>query len=112
MDRISTLIFLLPPDLGYIPDLPYLHSFLQSSYLDRHSQEIQELETQKRPGRPTPAKLAQIREVINKERLEYENGMEIPDLMNETNVQLLRDWEGDRQALPLFRFIRISGKDQ
>lgn len=38
--------------------------------------------------------------------------MVVPDLCNETNVELLRNWEGDPQALPLFRFVRISSSER
>lgn len=107
-----TLILLLPPDLDYIPDKAYLHSFLQSSYLDRHSEELKELLAQRRPGRPPSLRLVELQNIIEREKLEYENNLEIPDLMNETNVKLMRQWNGNSQALGLFRFVRVSGKDQ
>ncbi|PWN37913.1 uncharacterized protein FA14DRAFT_159732 [Meira miltonrushii] len=112
VERILSLIILLPPDLRYVPDLAYLHSFIQSSFLERHSDELKEIEAQHRPGRPTPMPLIQLRERIARERLEYENGIDIPDLMNEANVKILRDWQGDVNALGLFRFVRISGSDK
>lgn len=111
-ERILSLIILLPPDLRYVPDLAYLHSFIQSSFLERHSDELKEIESQHRPGRPTPMALIQLREKVARERTEYENGIDIPDLMNEANVKLLRDWQGDANALGLFRFVRISGNDK
>lgn len=107
-----TLILLLPPDLSCIPDKAYLHSFLQSSFLDRHSEELNELLLQRRPNRPPPLDMVKLQNTIQKEKLEYENGMEIPDLMDEVNVKLLRDWNGDMQALGLFTFVRVSGRDQ
>lgn len=54
----------------------------------------------------------QLRDKMAKEQTEYENGMEMPDLMNEANVRLLRAWQGDSNSLGLFRFIRVCGNDQ
>lgn len=107
-----TMILLLPPDVAYIPDKGYLHSFLQSSYLDRHSDELKELQAQRRADRPPSKRLVEVQNLVERERLEYETGLEIPDLMNETNVRLMRQWNGDAQALGLFRFVRVCGRDQ
>lgn len=107
-----TLILLLPPELDYIPDKAYLHSFLQTSYLERHSNRLKELLEQRRPNRPPCQELLQLQNLIEKEKLEYQNGMDIPDLMSEINVRLLRSWSGDSQALGMFRFVRVSGRDQ
>ncbi|UZJ52743.1 hypothetical protein CBS101457_002063 [Exobasidium rhododendri] len=107
-----TLILLLPPDLDFIPDRPYLHSYIQTSYLERHSERLKELLEQRRPNRPPPLELVQLQSTIEKEKLEYQNGMEIPDLMSDINVRLLRRWNGDSQALGMFRFVRINGRDQ
>lgn len=112
VERILSMVFLLPPDVTYVPDLSYLHSFLQSSFLDRHSEELREMEAERRPGRPTPMRLVQLLDKIKREKAEYENGMDIPDLMNEVNVRLLRAWQGDTNQLSLFRFARVSGKNQ
>jgi translation machinery-associated protein 16 len=107
-----TLVFLLPPDLNYIPDKSYLHSFLQTSYLDRHSEQLKELLAERRADRPPSLKLVELQNTIAKEKLEYDTGFEIPDLMNEANVRLMREWNGDSQALGMFRFVRVSGRDQ
>jgi translation machinery-associated protein 16 len=112
VEKILSIVFLLPPDVSYVPDMAYLHSFLQSSYLDRHSEELHQLEAERRPGRPTPMALVQLQDRIKREKIEYENGIDIPDLMNEVNVRLLRAWQGDTNQLTLFRFARVSGKDQ
>lgn len=112
VDSHITLLLLLPPDLDYIPDLAYLHSFLQNSYLDRHTEQLNELLAQRRPNRPPSLRLVELQSKIEKEKLEYENGLEIPDLMNEVNVRLMREWNGDSQALGMFRFVRLSGRDQ
>lgn len=112
VDRVSTLILLLPPDLDYVPDLPFLHSFLQDSFLKRHDDEIARLGAERRKGRPMAKREEELRELRDREQREYGAGIEIPDLMNEHNVAKLRQWNGDRQALGQFRFVRVSGDDQ
>lgn len=112
VDRVSTLILLLPPDLERVPDLAYLHAFLQDSFLTRHDDEIAQLDAERRKGRPMSKREEELREVRERERREYQTGMELPDLMNEHIVTRLRVWNGDRQALGQFRFVRLSGDDQ
>ena len=53
-----------------------------------------------------------LRAQAEKEQQDYETGMEVPDLLSEVNVRLLREWEGDERQLGLFRMRRISGKFQ
>lgn len=110
VDRLSTLILMLPDDADALPDLAAVHSFVTKNFLTRHNDELQELKAQRRPGRPPHNREIELKEIIAKEAQEYDEGFELPDLTNATNVKLLRDWQGDPQALPLFRMVRISGK--
>lgn len=50
-----------------------------------------------------------MKEQYEKEKREYEAGIEVPDLCSETNVRLLRDWEGEAGFVPMIRFVRVSG---
>lgn len=45
---------------------------------------------------------------MRREEEEYRTGIEIPDLTNEINVGLLRQWDGDSQSSLMFRIVRIS----
>lgn len=69
-----------------------------------------ELSANRRAGRPPTTREVALREVVQRERRDYEAGIEVPDLLSETNVRLLREWEGDEGALGAFRFVRVSGK--
>ncbi|SPO23558.1 uncharacterized protein UTRI_02237 [Ustilago trichophora] len=110
VDRLSTLILMLPDDIDALPDLASVHSFVAENFLTRHEDELQELKSERRPGRPPHKRELELNEIIAKEQQEYSEGFEIPDLTSVTNVKLLRDWQGDPQALPLFRMVRISAK--
>ncbi|GBB88467.1 hypothetical protein RclHR1_00150063 [Rhizophagus clarus] len=43
-----------------------------------------------------------------KEKKEYIEGFEIPDLMNPKNVKLLRQWDGDVNSISRIKIIRIE----
>lgn len=110
VDRLSTLILMLPDDVDSLPDLAAVHTFIGDNFLTRHQDELHELKADRRPGRPPHKREIELKEIIAKELQEYAEGFEIPDLTSKTNVQLLREWQGDPQALPLFRMVRISSK--
>ncbi|KAI3481205.1 hypothetical protein L1887_56522 [Cichorium endivia] len=110
VDRLSTLILMLPDELDALPDLAAVHAFVADTFLTRHEDELQELKAERRPGRPPHKRELEIKELMAKENQEYLEGFELPDLTSATNVKLLRDWQGDPQALPLFRMVRISAR--
>ncbi|SJX62133.1 uncharacterized protein SRS1_12982 [Sporisorium reilianum f. sp. reilianum] len=110
VDRLSTLILMLPDDIDALPDLAAVHDFVAQNFLPRHNDELQQLKADRRPGRPPHRREIELTETIAKEAQEYDEGFELPDLTNLTNVKLLRDWQGDPQALALFRMVRISAK--
>ena len=102
------LIGLLDPALDRIPDLPSLHTFISESYLALNQERLAQLQAERRPGRPPSQKEVQLQDLVAREKEEYRTGMEVPDLLNETNVRLLRNWQGNPQELPLFRIVRIA----
>lgn len=107
-----TFVLLLSEDKSHIPDLNAFHDFIHTFYLTRHENELAELRREQRPGRPKSKRLIELEDQIATELREYREGMDVPDLMNETNVELLRKWEGDPQGIPSFRFVRISSSDR
>ena len=112
VDRILAFVLLLSEDKTHIPDLYAFHDFMTTFFLARHDEELAELQKAQRPGRPKSKRLLELERLIASEKREYHDGMVVPDLCNETNVELLRQWEGDPQALPLFRFVRISSSER
>lgn len=112
VDRILTFVLLLSEDKTHLPDLYSFHDFISTFYLGRHNDELEELKKEQRPGRPKSKRLIELEQLMEAEKREYYEGMDVPDLCNETNVDLLRKWEGDPQGIPLFRFVRISSSDR
>lgn len=112
VDRIMTFVLLLPEDKSHLPDLYAFHDFITTFYLGRHDEELAMLRKEQRPGRPKSKRLMELEDLQAAEQQEYREGIDVPDLCNETNVALLREWKGDPQAIPLFRFVRISSSDR
>lgn len=112
VQRIINLTLLLPDDWECLPDLPALHAFMNESYLARHDDELKQLQDARRAGRPPTKHEVELKDLIEAERRDYNENMEIPDLLNATNVALLREWSGDSQSLGLFRLVRISGTNR
>ncbi|CCU98933.1 unnamed protein product [Malassezia sympodialis ATCC 42132] len=112
VDRIMTFVLLLPDEKTHLPDLYAFHDFITTFYLGRHDEELAMLRQEQRPGRPKSKRLMELEDLYAAEQQEYREGMDVPDLCNETNVTLLRAWKGDPQAIPLFRFVRISSTDR
>lgn len=86
-----------------------MHNFMNDVFLSRRDAELNQVLAERRPGRAPSQQEHQLKQVIDDERREYTENMEIPDLLNAVNVRLLRQWKGDPQALHLYRMVRISG---
>ncbi|KAL6721157.1 translation machinery-associated protein 16 [Lecanora helva] len=84
-----------------------IHELVQS-YLGRHDEELAELESQRRPGRPSSTREDLLRQAMHAEHREYNSGFWAPDTRDESNLIMLRDWNGEWTALNTFKYIRIS----
>ncbi|CAO1619161.1 unnamed protein product [Jaminaea pallidilutea] len=112
IDRLLSLVQLLPADVQCLPNLPAVHNFMNDAFLSRRDAELKEVLAERRPGRAPSQQEHQLKQVIDDEKREYTENMEIPDLLNAVNVRLLRQWKGDPQALYLYRMVRISGTNR
>ena len=79
-----------------------------SSYLSRRDQEIAELKSQRRPGRPSSTREDLLQQFMMTENREYNGGFWIPNMQDEVNLQLLRGWNGEWTALNSFKYVRLS----
>jgi translation machinery-associated protein 16 len=77
-------------------------------YINRSVPEIEQLQSERRKGRP-PSKreeaLLQRTEVENKE---FKTGFWMPDLSQEDVIKGLASWNGDWSGLSMMKFIRIT----
>ena len=81
---------------------------MKPSYLTRHDQEIAELKSQRRPGRPSTNREDLLQQSVKMEYREYDGGFWIPDMQDEGNLGLLRGWNGEWTALNAFKYVRLS----
>ena len=78
------------------------------SYLGRHDEELAELKSQRRPGRPSSTREDLLQQFMTVEDREYNGGFWIPDMQDERNLRILREWNGEWTALNTFKFIRLA----
>ena len=78
------------------------------SYLTRHDQEVAELKSQRRPGRPSSTREDLLQQSVKTEYREYDGGLWIPDMQDEGNLRLLREWNGEWTAMNTFKYVRLS----
>jgi len=78
------------------------------SYLNQHAAELAELKKQRRPGRPSSTREDLLgRSMVTAEK-EYDSGFWLPDMQDEGNLELLRNWNGQWTSLSTLKYIRLS----
>ena len=81
-------------------------------YVNRNEEEMEQLKSQHRKGRPKPVKLEKLEMIQSQDRAEYESGFELPDLRQALNVEKLRKWEGDFNGIASIGTVTITFKDK
>lgn len=83
-------------------------SLTEISYLSRHDEELAVLKSQRRPGRPSSSREDLLKQFMTTEDREYIGGFWIPNMQDEGNLRILREWNGEWTALNTFTFVRLS----
>ncbi|KAG2221256.1 hypothetical protein INT45_012377, partial [Circinella minor] len=82
-----------------------VHELIQL-YLKRHDDELEQLE-QERKKKGGHRKKVPRHDILTalkiSEESEYASGFELPDLLVEKNVRILREWDGDVNGMPRIR---------
>ncbi|CEP18577.1 hypothetical protein [Parasitella parasitica] len=91
---------------------PEMHELIEL-YLERHDEEISELEADRCRGHKKPKNARQqlLESVRTRETSEYNSGMELPDMTNGKTLKLLREWDGDKNGMPRMTTIRLQKPD-
>lgn len=98
----------LPPEVPCLT-LEELHGLVKDVWLTRHDPSLQKERSLRRPGRPKSSKEDQLEEWKRQDAEEYRTGLDLPDLLDQHNVGLFRQWDGvDVNYLNILKFIRIS----
>ncbi len=83
-------------------------SLMTISYLSRHDEELAEVKSQRRPGRPSSTREDLLQQFMTTEDREYNAGFWIPDMEDEENLRKLREWNGEWTAMNTLGFVRLS----
>ena len=90
-----------PMELDRIKDLVNEH-------LSRHDEELEKLQSERRPGRPASNRQRLLEQQLKMDGLEYESGFWLPDLQDAQTLIKLDAWRGDYTGLALLRFVRVE----
>lgn len=77
-------------------------------YLGRHDEEIEQLKTERRPGRPSSNREDLLRQQLAIEDREHSTGFWLPDMEDNENLELLRNWNGEWTSLGNFKYVRLT----
>lgn len=81
---------------------------MNTSYLSRHDEELAELKSQRRPGRPSSTREDLLQQFMTTEDREYNGGVWIPEMQDEGNLRILQEWNGEWTALNTLKYVRLS----
>lgn len=77
-------------------------------FLTRYNEELEELDANRRPGRPLTNRHQLLQEKVKHENHLYLTGIKIPNLADKSTVQFLKLWNGTAGATTVMKFIQIS----
>ncbi|XP_050605006.1 translation machinery-associated protein 16-like [Macaca thibetana thibetana] len=85
-------------------------------YLNRFSSELEQIELHNsirdRQGRRHCSRETVIKQTMEQERQQYEGyGLEIPDILNASNLKMFREWDFDLKKLPNIKMRKIGAND-
>ena len=81
---------------------------MANRYLARHDEELAELKSERRPGRPSSTREDLLKQHVSTEKREYDTGFWIPDMTDEGNMEILRAWNGQWTSLSTVKYVRLS----
>ncbi|KAI9592601.1 hypothetical protein BDF19DRAFT_451053 [Syncephalis fuscata] len=85
---------------------------LVSIYVERHDEELERLRKQRKYGnRPKSAREDLLESLQTKEQADFQgNGLDVPDLTIESNVNTLYSWKGDNNGMAQIRKMRVHSR--
>ncbi|KAK3677379.1 translation machinery-associated protein 16 [Recurvomyces mirabilis] len=106
LERVAFLSDNLPDTLHPM-EMPAVQA-LAEEYLTRNEDEIEQLQSERRPGRPPATRLTLLEQQKKVEAKEYETGFWVPNLADEETLIKLDKWDGSWIGLANMRFVRID----
>jgi translation machinery-associated protein 16 len=109
-DKYAFFFHAIPPEVSCLT-LAELHELVQSLWLTRHDQALEEEQSARRKGRPKSSRESQLEEMKWQDAEEYRTGLDLPDFTDAANLALFRKWDAvDVSYLYILHFIRICGE--
>lgn len=81
---------------------------MSSRYINRSVPEIEQLQSERRKGRPPTRREEALLQRTDVENKEFQTGFWLPDLSHVDGVKALASWNGDWSALSAMKFIRLT----
>ncbi|KAK5114369.1 hypothetical protein LTR62_002621 [Meristemomyces frigidus] len=106
LERVAFLQDNLPETLHPL-EVPAIQELI-AEYLGRNDDEIGQLHSERRPGRPPGTRLTLLEQLRSGEGKEYETGFWVPNLADEVTLVKLDGWKGDWIGLANMRFVRVD----
>ena len=77
-------------------------------YIDRDTEEIQQLQSERRKGRPPSKREEALKERVQTEDREFTTGLWMPDLGDQYALTAMKTWNGHWSGLSAIKFIRFT----
>ncbi|BCS03350.1 translation machinery-associated protein 16 [Aspergillus luchuensis] len=77
-------------------------------YINRSVPEIEQLQSERRKGRPPSKREEALLQRTDVENREFKTGFWMPDFSDESVLKALASWNGDWSGLSTMKFIRIT----
>jgi translation machinery-associated protein 16 len=78
------------------------------SYINRDTPEIEQLQSERRKGRPPSKREEALKERVQAEDREFTTGLWMPDLSDSYVMTTLKAWNRDWSGLSAMKFIRFK----
>ncbi|KAL4936377.1 hypothetical protein BDV06DRAFT_205157 [Aspergillus oleicola] len=106
VDRITYLQESIPEGVTSLSDsdLPDL----VARYINRSVSEIEQLQSERRKGRPPSKREEALLQRTETENKEFKTGFWMPDLTEEDVVSALKRWNGNWSGLSPLKFVRLT----
>lgn len=77
-------------------------------YVSRDDVELEQMETDRRPGRPLTSRQQLLQEKRKQDEHIFETGFRLPDVSDKLTVERLRKWNGTSGAVSAWKFTIIT----
>jgi translation machinery-associated protein 16 len=78
------------------------------SYINRNIDEITQLKSKTRQGRPIPSRLLLLEDLKAEELKEYNNGIELPNVIDPAGLEALKQFTGDHNSIDRIKMFRFK----